>query len=141
MGSLTTTFDYTMDAGFTHQGTNRVYVQFKDGVGNVGGDAFDSIIFDNIAPTGEIIYPKNTTNTRSITSNNHAYDINPANADAISGLNSVRFRELQDGVVKQDWTSWEQHNFTRNWILSDGDGVKVIEMEVRDNAGNIGQNY
>jgi hypothetical protein len=134
-----TTFGYTMDAGFTHQGTNRVYVQFKDGVGNVGGDAFDSIIFDNIAPTGEIIYPKNTTNTRSITLTINAYDINPASADAISGLNSVRFRELQDGVVKQDWTSWEQHNFTRNWILSDGDGVKVIEMEIRDNAGNIGK--
>mgnify|MGYP000900645027 CR=1 FL=1 len=134
-----TTYNYTMDAGFTHQGTNRVYVQFKDGVGNVGGDAFDSIIFDNIAPTGEIIYPKNTTNTRSITLTINAYDINPANADAISGLNSVRFRELQDGEVKQDWTSWEQHNFTRNWILSDGDGVKVIEMEVKDNAGNIGK--
>lgn len=134
-----TTFNYTMDAGFTHQGTNRVYVQFRDGVGNVGGDAFDSIIFDNIAPTGEIIYPKNTTNTRSITLTINAYDINPASADAISGLNSVRFRELQDGVVKQDWTSWEQHNFTRNWILSDGDGVKVIEMEIRDNAGNIGK--
>lgn len=134
-----TTYNYTMDAGFTHQGTNRVYVQFKDGVGNVGGDAFDSIIFDNIAPTGEIIYPKNTTNTRSITLTINAYDINPASADAISGLNSVRFRELQDGEVKQDWTSWEQHNFTKNWILSDGDGVKVIEMEVKDNAGNIGK--
>jgi hypothetical protein len=134
-----TTFNYTMDAGYTHQGTNRVYVQFEDGVGNVGGDAFDSIVFDNIAPTGEIIYPKNTTNTRNINLNINAYDINPSSADIISGLNSVRFRELQNGVVKQDWTSWEQHNFTRNWILSDGDGVKVIEMEVRDNAGNIGK--
>lgn len=135
----TTTFNYTMDAGFTHQGTNRVYVQFKDGVGNIGGDAFDSIVYDSIAPAGEIIYPKNTVNTRSINLTINAYDINPASADVISGLNSVRFRELQDGIVKQDWTSWEQHSFTRNWILSDGDGVKIIEMEIRDNAGNIGR--
>lgn len=134
-----TTFNYTMDAGFTHQGTNKVYVQFKDGVGNIGGDAYDSIIFDNIAPTGEINFGKNTVTTRNIHFTVNAYDINPSSADIISGLNSVRFRELQNDVVKRDWTSWEKHNFTRNWILSDGDGAKVIEMEVKDNAGNIGK--
>jgi len=133
------TFNYTMDAGFTHQGTNKVYAQFKDGVRNIGGDTFDSIVFDNIAPTGEIIFNKNAANVRNINLNINAYDVNPSSADVISGLNSVRFRELQNGVVKQNWTSWEQHNFTRNWILSDGDGVKVIEMEIKDNAGNIGK--
>lgn len=109
-----TSYNYTMDAGYTHQGTNRVYVQFKDGVGNVGGDASDSIIFDNVAPTGEIIFNKNVVNTRNINLTIHAYDINSSSADVISGLNSVRFRELQNGVVKRDWTTWEQHNFTRN---------------------------
>lgn len=132
-----TSYNYTMSSGLTVQGTNRVYAQFRDEVGNVSDVAYDSIVYDSIAPLGSIKYYKKVVNTRSINLTIEAYDINPEQADIISGLDSVRFRELQNGIVKQDWTSWEKHQPTRSWVLSEGDGEKVIEMEIRDNAGNI----
>lgn len=132
-----TSYDYIMASGYVRQGTNYVYVQFKDEAGNISEEAYDSIVLDSIAPIGGIEYDKSVVNTRNINLTISAYDVNPEQADIISGLDSVRFRELQNGVVKQDWTPWEKYQPVKNWTLSFGDGEKVIEMEIRDKAGNV----
>lgn len=135
--SYSQTYNYHMNDVYTHQGTNKIYVQFKDKAGNISDPIYDTIIFDDIAPIGLIKCNYEKVPNRNIVLKISASDVNPTNADKISGLNKVRFRELQNGIVKRDWTPWEDLQFERNWILSDGDGTKEIEMQVKDNANNI----
>ncbi|QUH21979.1 fibronectin type III domain-containing protein [Alkaliphilus sp. B6464] len=131
-----TTYNYQMDNVYTHQGTNKVYVEFKDKAENISDPIYDTIIYDNIMPIGTLKTDKEKVTDKNIELEITASDINPTNADFISGLDKIRFREIYRETVVKDWSSWERPVYSKSWILSDGDGAKTIEMEIRDNAGN-----
>jgi hypothetical protein len=47
---------------------------------------------------------------------------------------SVRYRNAPSGA----WTAWESvPSVSRSWVLSSGDGAKTVEIQYRDEAGNI----
>ena len=141
-GSWTGWIPYATTHSFTledKQGTNYVYGQFQDGIGNTSDTVYDTIIYDSVPPEGAIKYHRSVINSRNVNLTIDAYDVNPYQADKISGVDAVRFRELADGAVVKDWTSWESYQPARNWLFSEGDGEKTIEMEIRDKAGNIGR--
>jgi hypothetical protein len=50
-----------------------------------------------------------------------------------SGVAWMRFRE------GTDWTSWEAYQPNRQWILENWKGVRTVEVEFRDRAGNVSE--
>jgi len=129
-------YNYDVPTSMIRQGTNTVYIQTMDLAGNISVQMMDTIVYDNIAPMGEITYPQYIITELDLTFNASAYDINPTSADLISGLRNVRFRELNNGTIVKPWGAWEPFATSKFWSFLPGDGLKDIEMEISDNAGN-----
>jgi len=55
------------------------------------------------------------------------------NANSASGVSQIRFSN--DGVW--DTSTWETFSSTKTWTLANGNGVKTIYCQVKDNAGII----
>jgi len=119
------------------EGTNIITAEFMDGAGNISS-ASNTIVCDFTSPVGTIdTTPKTLTNNRNIVLNLTATDPLPSNVDKNSEVKYMRFRELQDGVVKTDWTNSINFSTTYNWTLSAGSGIKKIEVEYFDSALNV----
>lgn len=54
--------------------------------------------------------------------------------DNISPTSDLRMRFSNDGV---EWSKWEQYSGYKLWYLSPGDGMKTINVQLKDAAGNI----
>jgi hypothetical protein len=121
----TSTKAWTLSAG---GGTEYVYVQYRDGQGNVSTTRSDWIIYDGVAPTGSIAIQDvgGTTNTRAVMVSVSAADTGGSN------LRYMRFSS--DGST---WSAWEDHEVARIWVLGTGDGPKTLYAQFRDNAGNV----
>ena len=55
------------------------------------------------------------------------------NANSASGVSQMRFSN--DGIW--DTSTWETFSNTKTWMLTNGNGVKTIYCQVKDNAGLI----
>jgi hypothetical protein len=56
----------------------------------------------------------------------------PAGSDSGSGLAQARYANAEG-----PWTAWEPYTITRAWTLEAGDGVKMVQVEFQDAAGNV----
>ncbi len=63
-----------------------------------------------------------TTSSRTVTLN--------LNATALSGITQVRFSNTGDWTNSQ----WESYTTNKTWLLTDGDGLKTVYFQVRNNA-------
>ena len=111
------------DTGF--EGLNTYHVRCYDTAGNFADDS-DTIYIDTQAPTASIIINNDDayTNTVDVT-------LTLTYQDSGSDVMDCRYRN-----AGQAWTSWETCIPTRAWTLTTGDGTKIVEYEVRDNALN-----
>lgn len=103
-------------------------MQYDSGV---GGLLDLSITQDNTLPTGTIIV-----------NGDDAYTTSPVVNLALSatgsgnGVADMRFRN-NDG----NWSTWESYSTSKVWTLSAVNGLKTVETEYRDFAGNISSTY
>lgn len=74
---------------------------------------------------GKVEKESGVTYTRSVTIRNLC-------ADALSGVNSIRYRN-EIG----DWTGWQPYTEYKSLTLTEGDGQKTVFTECKDDAGNI----
>ena len=51
--------------------------------------------------------------------------------DSLSGIHQIRFSN--DGIW--DTEQWETPTSSKNWLLTDGNGVKTVYFQIQDNAG------
>ncbi len=106
-------------------GTKRVYVQFKDNVGDVSSESYDEIILDTDSPSGSITINQDaqyTTSTAVTLQLNY-----------LDNMDISKARYSNDGVW--DTEHWETPSETKPWILSDGDGIKTVYAQFRDISG------
>jgi hypothetical protein len=84
---------------------------------------------DTVNPTGSILIDggAETTSVTTVILTLNARDMGTTS----SGVAWMRFRE---GTV---WTSWEAYQQTRTWTLTNLKGVRKVEVEFRDRAGNV----
>jgi len=83
--------DLSADGGGSAQGRKLQYVQVMDAAGQVSGKAFDSIVYDSIAPvvsTVSINAGANLTNTLNV-------NVNSVGSDAGSGLDVIQALKQQ----------------------------------------------
>lgn len=84
---------------------------------------------DSTPPTGAILIDNGAafTTTTAVTLNLSATD------SGGSGLGTMRLRN--GGVTA--WSAWEPFQIAKSWTLTDGAGKKTVQIQYRDNAGNI----
>ncbi|MFX1391586.1 MAG: hypothetical protein ACFE9Z_16095, partial [Promethearchaeota archaeon] len=113
---------------FSGDGIKTVYYEIKDNMGIIS-QFNDTIGLDTTAPTGSILINDGDdwTNSTSVMLS-LIYD------DNLSGMLEVRYSN--DNIT---WTVWELPSATLAWILSSGDGIKIVYYEIKDNAGIISQ--
>lgn len=108
-----------------------VSVEVRDRVNNTSPAANASLLLDTTAPsqTGlQINNGDDFTNTVSVRLAISADDPSPA-----TGPGGMAFSS--DGAT---WTLWEPFCTTRAYNLTAGDGLKTIQIKIRDRAGNAG---
>ncbi|WP_055747487.1 Ig-like domain-containing protein [Brevibacillus choshinensis] len=106
-------------------GDKTVYVKLIDAAGHETIET-DSIILDQIKPTGSIQINNGASHTSSrqvllslFASDGHQMEFRLSNEDG-------------------NWTAWSSQIPLPEWTLTNGDGLKIVTMEVRDQAGNVG---
>lgn len=118
------------NGGNDTDGLKTVSLKVRDGVGNVGGPASDTIFLDRAAPkpVGILINGgAKATRIQNVTLNISATDPEPA-----SGVDTMSLSP--DGSA---WTAWEPFAASRNYTLSAGEGTKTVYLRVMDRAGNV----
>ena len=117
----------------SREGTQTVFAQFRDAVGNVSDTPIrDQIIFDATPPVGSVTIQSKLTNTRRIT-------LNLSAADALSDMaatGQVRLRNDDDSFT-DDEEGWQPFRSVIVWTLSAGRGTKTVFAQFRDAAGNL----
>ncbi|NQU43117.1 hypothetical protein HQ520_07515 [bacterium] len=108
-------------------GERKVYAQVRDAAGNID-DASDTILSDQSAPSGTIVINDDALaiNQINVSLALSATDSGPA------GVASMRLRN-EGGT----WTTWQAFASTLGWVLPESEGLKTIQVEFRDAAGNV----
>jgi subtilisin family serine protease len=125
----TTIRTWTLSGG---EGTQTVYAQFEDGVGNVSSQVFDQIFVDTLPPTGSVALSGGTLFTSS-----SAVTLALTATDGGSGVADMRLRNA--GEVS--WGPWIVHSSEKTWTLPPGEGSRPVEAQYRDQAGNVSTTY
>jgi len=108
-------------------GTKNVYYQIRDRAGLVSETYSDSIILDTTSPAGSIAINGGAsyTSTNTVT-------LDLSATDTASGIAEVRFSN--DNTT---WTPWEAYTTSKAWTLTNGDGIKTVYYQIRNNAGLV----
>ncbi len=122
---LASTKPWTLTSG---EGLKTVEAEFRNTDGTVFS-AKDSIWLDLTAPTGSLLIQDGVDWT----------------ADPLVGLRHT-FTDLQSGVTHMrlrnagdDWNDWIAAAATSSWTLVKGEGLKTVEAQYRDAAGNVSE--
>jgi len=110
-------------------GVRTVYVEFLDAAGynsNSEYTIYDEITLDTTDPFGTISINDGDTSTSS-------RDVTLSLTwDDFDGCGVVSMRFMNQG---EGWTAWEPVAATKEWILTEGQGVKRVYVEFLDAAG------
>ena len=120
------TRSWTIPSG---DGTKTVEVQFRDKAGAISGAIADTIILDQTPPTGALIINNGYHQTAKI-----FVTLNLSYTDLQSGVTHVRFRNQGEA-----WGNWLIIEDTKSWTLTDLGGIRTVEGQFRDAAGNISE--
>lgn len=126
--------------GSSTQGTRKVYVQYKDKIGNTV-TKYDSIIYDKTAPSGSLrIYERSSKSyKKSAVTYSRVVTLRSRGSDSLSGVSKMR---LSNNGKK--WSSWRTYKKKLKWNItsskyggSSRKGIKNVYIKFKDKAGNI----
>lgn len=102
----------------------------RDFLGYQESEITTQFTIDTTGPTGSLSINNNAqfTTSLNVTLNISAFD--PA------GVESMRFRNSGGA-----WSAWVPWNDTHPWTLPAGEGTKIVQMQLRDNLGNLSGEY
>lgn len=109
-------------------GLKVVSFQFRDRAGNVSDVFTAAIVLDTTPPAGSVVINGGDTYTRD-----RLVTLSIDAADALSGVEQMRFST--DGST---WTEWELYAANGSLELPPGDGLKSVQVQLKDVAGNVG---
>lgn len=108
-------------------GAHQIKIVGKDPAGNWLG-FFDAYAFNWVVNAV-------TPNAEFYVNNNDTYTNEKAVSLSMSiDTNGMKMRFSNDGST---WSSWENYNTTKSWMLSDTDGTKTVYCEIEDESGEI----
>jgi len=130
-GGQWTTFSATATVSVSEgDGAKVILAYVKDAAGNVGPARELRVYLDTTPPQDVTIVLNNGAPVTS----SRAVNVRLAAIDAVSGVDSYALRS--NGT---DWSAWIPFAASGNFTLSEGDGLKVVFLKVRDRVGNEAQ--
>lgn len=87
-------------------------------------------IIDTVPPVGEVQINDGEPFTKD-----HRVRLDLYAFDATTGIRDVRFKNHTDN----EWSSWDTYTQEKFWDLSDGEGVKRVQVQYRDYAFNVSE--
>ncbi len=111
-------------------GEKFVYFKASDLANNSAEPVFDSIILDTTSPVNLSI----SINDGASETNSTEVRLKLDAIDATSGLNQMSF-----STDEKQWTTWENFSETKDFKLTQGDGLKTIYFRTMDRAGNVAE--
>src|SRR3989339_780654 len=124
--SYSTTKAYTLTSS---DGTKTVYVKFKDAAGNESSVYSDTIILDTTDPEGPVVIESPTSNEYT---NSQTITLELSGTDELTEVVLMMICENESF----EGCSWETYSTTKEFILSSGDGDKILYVKYQDGAGN-----
>lgn len=115
------TKNWTLSGG---DGDKTIGVRLRDKAGNIT-DYSDTIKLDTVKPTG------------SVTINNGAAVVNSRNVTLALTASDTSNMDVRLANEDNAWSSWGAFSAAKDWELTGGDGTKTVQMEIRDQAGNV----
>jgi hypothetical protein len=109
-------------------GTKTVYVLFIDSNGNESDIHISSIILDTEGPTGNLTINDNDSSTSDIN-----ITLTLSSIDTYSEVAQMSLCNTSDF----SGCSWEEYATTKEWVLTEGDGIKNVYIVFKDALGNI----
>jgi len=123
---VSSTRAWTLPSG---DGTKTVEVQFRDEAGARSAGATDTIILDRTPPTGSITINNNYHVTATV-----FVTLWLEYTDLQSVVTHVRIRNEGEG-----WGTWLVIEDRKSWSLPDVDGIRTVEAQFMDAAGNVSE--
>jgi hypothetical protein len=108
-------------------GEKTVYARITDKANNTCSPFAKKIVLDTEPPECSVMINDNATYT-----NSKDISLNITGLDMLSGVSEMSF-----SVDMEEWSPWQLFDFTKTYILSGDDGIKIVYLRVRDGAGNI----
>jgi len=124
-----TTYSYLINS---INGTKTVYMQLSDNAGNISENISDTIILDNVVPSGAV-----TINAGNSWTNNISAVLTLSYSDETSGLYQMQLSNSSSF----SGASWVDVSTTANINLTAIDGTRTIYARFKDNAGNISGSF
>lgn len=128
-----TRVDLSAYGGGTKEGSKSMFVQVRDGAGNISASRADTVIYDATAPAlRSLQLDGGATYTRDL-----ILAVSLSASDA-SGLADMRF-----SIDQKSWTRWQSFAPSRTMLdlatlgTQATDGAKTLYAQVRDVAGNL----
>jgi len=106
-------------------GTKTVRAEYRDVAGNVAARS-DTIVLDTVAPSGTM-----TIDNDAVSASSTAVSVTSAMSDATSGLYQMR---VDPGTGT--YGAWGAYSTSQAITLPAGNGLKTVNVQYRDNAGN-----
>ncbi|MFC1745363.1 hypothetical protein ACFL35_15320, partial [Candidatus Riflebacteria bacterium] len=124
----------TYGGNSAYEGPKAVYVRFKDNLGNFQGHAYtgDWFNYDKTIPTDAYCY----INNNSARTANRRVTLNISASDH-SGVIRMRFRNDNTGPYSKP----EPYATSRVWDLMDTEGVRSVQFQFQDGAGNWSNDF
>jgi hypothetical protein len=101
-------------------------VAAQDGAGNMGEWTFVNLTVDTTPPSGSVAFDVADFAT------NVTVPLMITVEEDTSGVVAMRFSP--DGIV---WRGWEPFRSTAMFTLPEGDGIKAVQLQLRDFAGHV----
>jgi hypothetical protein len=115
---------WTLTAG---DGAKQVEAEFRDDLGDTLTVLSKTIVLDTVAPAGSLTLAAGVAWTNEIT-----VDVALPFTESGSGVFGARMRNQG-----QSFGGWFSPASPPQWTLTSGEGMKTVEAECRDNAGNV----
>ncbi len=134
VGAWTDVLSSTTDTSTNYTGTNGITYYFRTRASDIAGnvedwppdyDAFTEV--DTDAPSGTIVINGGALTTTAIN-----VTLSLSATDVLSAVSTMSFSN--DGSV---WSEWQSYATQISWMLSNGDGIKTVNVRFRDAAGNV----
>lgn len=112
-------------------GTQTVYVQFRDNWGNASDSFSDTITLDQTGPTATVAIKNGDPYT-----NTTAVNLTLDATDALSPVAEMRFSN--DNAT---WSAWVAYGTSRAWIIDNIPGTRTVYAQFKDSLGNASGSF
>jgi len=122
----------TVSFTISNEGKHTIWYKAQDNAGNWSSEESTDVNIDLTPPNGSIILNHNLATTHTVLT-----PVETSGGDATSGVAWMRMRNYGD-----NWEDWQSFSVQTYWQLpATTDQDYVVEMQVKDVAGNISDIY